>query len=51
MIIVMCAPHIKTKLSMPQIKLCDTVVPVCTVAKNIGVFFENRTTRYSTFAV
>ena len=40
-IIVMCAPHIKTKLSMPHIKLCDTVVPVCTVAKNIGVLFEN----------
>ena len=40
-IIVMCAPHIKTKLSMPQIKCCDTVVPVCTVAKNIGVLFDN----------
>ena len=40
-IIVMCAPHIKTKRSMPHIKLCDTVVPVCTVAKNIGVLFEN----------
>ena len=40
-IIVMCEPHIKTKLFMPQIKLCDTVVPVCTVAKNIGVLFEN----------
>ena len=38
-IIVKCAPHIKIKLSMPQIELGDTVVPVSTVAKNIGVFF------------
>ena len=40
-IIVMCAPHIKIKLSMPHIKLGDTVVPVSTVAKNIGVFFDD----------
>ena len=37
----MCAPHIKIKLSMPHIKLGDTVVPVSTVAKNIGVFFDD----------
>ena len=40
-IIVMCAPHIKIKLYMPHIKLGDTVVPVSTVAKNIGVFFDD----------
>ena len=40
-IIVMCAPHVKIKLSMPHIKLGDTVVPVSTVAKNIGVFFDD----------
>ena len=40
-IIVTCAPHIKTKVSMPLIKLGDTVVPVSTVAKNIGVFFDD----------
>ena len=39
--IVMCAPHIKTKLSMPHIELCDTVVPESTVAKNIGVFLDD----------
>ena len=37
-IIVMCAPHIKIKLSMPH---GDTVVPVATVAKSIGVFFDD----------
>ena len=36
---VMCAPHIK--LSMPHIKHGDTVVPVSTVANNIGVFFDD----------
>ena len=40
-IIVMCAPHIKTKLSMPHIELGDTDVPVSTVAKNIGIFFDD----------
>ena len=42
-IIVMCAPHTKIKLSnsMPHIELGDTVVPVSTVAKNIGVFFDD----------
>ncbi len=40
-IIVMCAPHKKIKLSMPHIELGDTVVPVSTVAKNIGVFFDD----------
>ena len=40
-IIFMCAPHIKITLSMPHIKLGDTVVPVSTVAKNIGVFFDD----------
>ena len=40
-IIVMCAPHIKIKHSMPHIELGDTVVPVSTVAKNIGVFFDD----------
>ena len=39
--IVMSAAHIKIKLSMPHIKLGDTVVPVSTVAKNIGVFFDD----------
>ena len=37
--IVMCAPHIKIKLSMPHIELGDTVVPVSTV--DIGVFFDD----------
>ena len=37
----MCAPHIKIKLSMPHIELGDTVVPVSTVAKNIGVFLDD----------
>ena len=40
-IIVMCAPHTKIKLSMPHIELGDTIVPVSTVAKNIGVFFDD----------
>ena len=40
-IIVMCAPHIKIKLSTPQIELGDNVVRVSTVAKNIGVFFDD----------
>ena len=40
-IIVMCTPHLKIKLSMPRIELGDTVVPVSTVAKNIGVFFDD----------
>ena len=40
-IIVMCAQHIKIKLSMPHIELGDTVVPVSTIAKNIGVFFDD----------
>ena len=40
-IIVMCASHIKIKLSMLHIKLGDTVVPVSTVVKNIGVFFDD----------
>ena len=35
------SPHIKIKLSMPHIELGDTVVPVSTVAKNIGVFFDD----------
>ena len=39
--IVMCAPRINIKLSMPHIQLSDTVVPVSTVAKNIGVFFDD----------
>ena len=38
--IVMCAPHIKTKHFMPYVELGDTDVPVSTVAKNIGVFFD-----------
>ena len=37
----MCAPHIKIKLSMPHIELGDTVVPVSTVVKCIGVFFDD----------
>ena len=37
----MCAPHIKTKLSMPDIELGRIVVPVSTVAKNIGVYFDD----------
>jgi len=37
----MCAPHIKTKHSIPHIELGDTVVPVSTVDKNIGVFFDD----------
>ena len=40
-IIVICATHIKTNLSMPHIELGGTVVPVSTVAKNIGVFFDD----------
>ena len=40
-IIVMCAPQKKLKLSMPHIELGDTVVPVSTVANNIGVFFDD----------
>ena len=40
-IILMCAPHIKIKLSMPHKKLSDTAVPESTVAKNIGVFFDD----------
>ena len=40
-IVVMCAPHVNIKLSMPHIELGDTVVPVFTVAKNIGVFFDD----------
>ena len=39
-IIMMCAPH-KIKLSMPHTKLGNTVVPVSTVAKNIGVFSDD----------
>ena len=38
---VMCAPHINIKLSMPHIELGVTVVPVSSVAKNIGVFFDD----------
>ena len=37
----MCAPHIKIKLSMLHIELGDIVVPVSTVAKNIGIFFDD----------
>ena len=40
-IIVICAPHIKNKPSMPLIELCNTVVPISTVAKNIGVVFDD----------
>ena len=40
-IIVMCAPHIKNKLSMPHIELGNTVVPISTVAKNISLFFDD----------
>ena len=40
-IIVMCAPHIKIKLSLPHLELGDTVVPVSTVAKNFGVFIDD----------
>ena len=37
----MCAPHIKNKLCMPHTELGSTVVPISTVAKNIGVFFDD----------
>ena len=37
----MCAPHIKIKLFMPHVELGDTVVPVSTVAKNIGDCFDD----------
>ena len=37
----MCAPHIKNKHSMPDIGLGNTVVPISTVAKNIGIFFDD----------
>ena len=40
-IIVMCAPHMQIKLSMPHIELGNTVVPVCTVAKTFGIFFDD----------
>ena len=40
-IIVMCASHVKAKLSMPHVELGDTVEPVSTVANNIGVFFDD----------
>ena len=40
-IIVMYAPHSKNKLSMPHIELANTVVLISTVAKNIGVFFDD----------
>ena len=40
-IIVKCAPLINIKLSMPHIELGDIVVPVSSVAKNIGGFFDN----------
>ena len=40
-IIMMCAPNIKNKLSMPHIGLGNTVVPISTVAKNIDGFFDD----------
>ena len=40
-IMMMCAPHIKNKLSMPHIELGHTAVSVVSVAKNIGVFFDD----------
>ena len=36
-----CSPHIKDKISMPHIELVNTIVPISTVARNIGVFFDD----------
>ena len=36
-----CSPHIKDKISMPYIELVNTIVPISTVARNIGVFFDD----------
>ena len=36
-----CSPHIKNKISMPHIELVNTIVPISTVARNIGVFFDD----------
>ena len=35
-IIVMCAPHIKNKLSMLHIEFANTVMPISTVAKTLA---------------
>ena len=35
------SPHIKDKISMPHIELVNTIVPISTVARNIGVFFDD----------
>ena len=40
-IIVMCAPHIKNKLSMLHIEFANTVVPISTVAKTVGIFSDD----------
>ena len=39
--ILTCSPHIKSKISMPHVELVNAIVPTSTVARNIGVFFDD----------
>ena len=42
--ILICSPRIKNNIDMPHIELGNMTVPTSTVAKNIGVFFDDALT-------
>ena len=42
--ILICSPRIKNNIDMPRIELGNMTVPTSTVAKNIGVFFDDALT-------
>ena len=42
--ILICSPPIKNNIDMPRIELGNMTVPTSTVAKNIGVFFDDALT-------
>ena len=45
--ILICSPRIKNNIDMPHIELGNMTVPTSTVAKNIGVFFDDALTMKS----
>ena len=42
--ILICSPRIKNNTDMPRLELGNMTVPTSTVAKNIGVFFDDALT-------
>ena len=42
--ILKCSPRINNTIDMPRIELGNMTVPTSTVAKNIGVFFDDALT-------